>query len=618
MSTVWSDVEKVLLRVSSPIQYVGGEVNMVRKDLDRAQLKVCIAFPDTYKIGMSNAGVQILYGVVNAHPEWAAERAFAPWLDMEAKMRERGIPLFTVESHTPVREFDLIGFSLQHEMCYTNVLNMIDLAGLPLHSAERKLSDPLIIAGGPCAFAGEPLADFVDLFVAGDGEELLPAICTALVRLRGECASRERLLLELVKQVPSCYAPSLYEYTYQADGTIASFRPRCADAPERIAKGSVASLETAYYPTKPILSYGETVMDRINLELMRGCPHICRFCESIAIKNKVRYRTVDTLVGYAEQAYRATGLDEIGLTSLSTGDYPDLPELMVRLTARFKAKKVGLSVPSLHVDEKIAHIPGMIATVRKSGLTFAPEAGSQWLRNVIRKHIHDEHLLNGVRIAYEHGWRQVKLYLMQGLPRETDRELEDGLRLVEKVSALGRAVMGQAGHVNVTLSPFVPKPMTPFQWDGMMTMERHHEIVRFMKARIRSPFLRYKFHNPDRAFVESVFSRGDRRVGRALLAAFKNGARFDEWDEHFRLDTWMKSFEQAGIDPEWYAYRGRGENEALPWDHMDFWRERHTLWRDREQAYALPRPEEEAAAAAAAAAAVAGGAAVAGAGAAAC
>ncbi|MBI3269907.1 MAG: TIGR03960 family B12-binding radical SAM protein [Planctomycetes bacterium] len=618
MASVWSDVEKVLLGVSQPIQYVGGEWNIVRKDHDRARVKVCLAFPDAYKIGMSNAGLQILYGIVNAHPDWLAERAFTPWLDMEAKMRERKIPLFTVESHTPVREFDIVGFSLQHEMCYTNVLMMLDLAGIPLLSAERKPSDPLIICGGPCAFCAEPIADFVDLFVAGDGEDLLPAICEVVQRLRGECQSRESLLLELVKQVPSCYAPALYEYTYNADGTIASFAPRFADVPDRVRKGSVPSLEDAYYPTKPILPFGETVMDRINLEIMRGCPHICRFCQSIAIKNKVRYRSVDTLLGYAEETYRNTGLDEIALTSLSTGDYPDLDELMFRVNARFKRKKVGISVPSLHVDEKVANIPGAIATVRKTGITFAPEAGSQWLRNVIRKHIKDEHLLDGVRIAFQHGWKQVKLYFMQGLPRETDRELLDHIKLMDRVTHVGREVFGRPGQVNVTMSPFVPKPMTPFQWDGMARMERHHEIVRFMKAHTRNPHIKYKFHDPDRSFVESVFSRGDRRVGRALLAAYKNGCRFDAWDEQFSLSKWLRSFEESGIDPEWYAYRGRGKDEVLPWDQMDFWRERHTLWRDREQSYAIPRPEELEARNAAAAAAAAGSGAAAVPGAAAC
>jgi len=586
--TLWSQIESILLQVRAPSQYIGGEFNSIVKDHQSVDIKIALVFPDTYDIGMSHWGLQVLYGVINKRPDALAERVFAPQTDMEQLMREKGIPLFSLETHTAVRDFDVVGFSLQYELAYTNILNMLDLAGIPLESSLRGESDPLIIAGGPAAFNPEPLADFIDLFVIGDGEEKileiievlktiekgcpkkdLPAV-SSLNKVRSRQAGKIRYLAE---KVSGLYAPSLYQIAYKPDQTIKEIKPLSDGAPLKVLKATIKNLDDAFYPVSPVVPFGDAVHNRINLEIMRGCPHSCRFCISSAIKSPLRCHSVGKLLSLAETIYANTGYDEISLLSLSSGDYPDIDELIVRLTNRFKAKRVGLSLPSLRIDERLMKLPGILNAVRKAGFTMAPEAGSERLRNIINKDIKDEDLYKGIRAAYQNGWRLVKLYFMIGLPGETMDDIRAIAEIIHKASKIGLEFSRQSGNINVTISPFVPKPHTAFQWTEMDTIDELREKQNVLKGLLRSRHIKVKMHLPERSFIESVFARGDRRLGRLLMAAYRNGCKFDAWDESFDFNKWAKSFEQVrqetGLEwfnPDFYAIRKREFTEILPWD----------------------------------------------------
>ncbi len=567
---LWPAVERLLGEVQAPSQYLGSERNAVRKDLSQAAVTVALAFPEAYTIGMSHLGMQILYGILNALPDVAAERVFAPWLDMEALMRKEGVPLFSLESHAPVKAFDLVGFSLQDEMGYTNVLNLLDLAGIPVRAEARGPGDPLVVAGGACLCNPEPLAEFVDVFVPGDGEEVLPALVALLrdVKRQG-MPDRTALLRAIVAKVPHTYAPALYAADYAEDGGVTSFAPRFPDVPARVSKAVVASFEDAFYPTRPVVPFAETVHDRINLEVMRGCPHGCRFCQSMVLKNKLRFRSVERLVALAEETYANTGYDEIALTSLSSGDYPHIEELMARLAARFKQRKVGLTLPSLWISSRIKNFPGVVRGVRKAGFTFAPEAGSERLRKAIRKDIETKDLLDTAQMLFREGWRHLKLYFMVGLPTETPADVEAIIDLAREVSVSGRAVMGRAANVNVTISPFVPKPHTPFQWEGMAPADYFPGVKDRLHRRSKGLPVHIKFHDASRSFVEAALTRGDRRIGRVLEEAWKRGSKFEAWDECFSLPRWREAFDAAGRDPAWYAHRSIPLDATLPWDHID-------------------------------------------------
>mgnify|MGYP000197515934 CR=1 FL=1 len=588
---LWPAVERLLGEVQAPSQYLGSEKNAVRKDLAQAEIAVALAFPEAYSIGMSHLGLQILYGILNAIPGVAAERVFAPWLDMEALMRKEGVPLFSLESHAPVKSFDVVGFSLQDEMGYTNVLNLLDLAGIPARAEARGAESPLVIAGGACLCNPEPLADFVDLFVPGDGEEVLPALVALLrdVKRQG-MPDRLSLLRTIVAKVPHTYAPALYDVTYGVDGGVASVSPRFPEVPARVAKAVVASFEDAFYPTRPVVPFAETVHERINLEVMRGCPHGCRFCQSMVLKNKLRFRSVDRLLELAEETYANTGYDEIALTSLSSGDYPYIEELMARLTARFKHRRVGLTLPSLWISPRIKSFPAVIKGVRKAGFTFAPEAGSERLRQVIRKDVATRDLLDTAQMLFREGWRHLKLYFMVGLPTETPEDVDAIVDLAREVSLAGKAVMGRVANVNVTVSPFVPKPHTPFQWEAMAPAEYFPGVKDRLHRRAKGLPVHIKFHDAARSLVEAALTRGDRRTGRVLEEAWARGSKFEAWDECFSPARWREAFAAAGRDPAWYVHRPIPFEATLPWDHIDVGPTKTWLRSEAERARAAAVP----------------------------
>lgn len=570
MRDLTAALERVLPHVQMPHRYLGGEWNQIVKNHAECEATLCIAFPDAYEVGMSCLGTSILYAVVNADPRFCAERSYTPWPDMEARLRAAAIPLYSHETKTPLRDFDTVGFSIQHEMCFTNILTMLDLAGIPLESKDRTDRDPIVVAGGPGSFTPEPVADFIDVFLVGDGEEAILAFLGLLSEMKkaGLTDRRERLL-EIARRLPYAYVPSLYGVEYKADGTLAGIFPTADGVPATIVRAMVKDFDGATYPARPVLSFGDAVFNRIALEIMRGCPHKCRFCQSATIKHFVRHRSVERLVALAEETYANTGFDEISLTSLSTSDYPDLDELMMKLTARFKSRRVGLSFPSLRVGDQIQRLPKIMTMVRKAGLTLAPETATERMRTLVDKHIKDQDLLDAARAAYKEGWGLIKLYFMIGMPMERREDLEACVALAKRVSQMGREANGRPGNVNVTISPFIPKGHTPFQWERMNSIEEFDEKTRFVRDLAKHSKLHLKAHSGRRAVVEAMFSRGDRRMGRALLEGWKRGCRFDSWDELYRHDLWLEAFQATGNDLEATALRARDVDEVLPWSHID-------------------------------------------------
>ncbi len=569
LPSVWPRLQALLPRVEKPVQYVGGEKNQVLKDPRSVSVRVALAFPDTYAIGMSHLGLRILYGILNEDPDVYAERAFAPWFDLERLLREERIPLASLETHTPLRAFDLLGFSLSYELSNTNLLNMLDLAGIPLHRRDRAEDDPIVLAGGDGAASPEPMADFVDLFLLGDGEEALPALVRVYREARAGGLSRREILLEIVTRVPGWYAPEFYRPVFHRDGVMAGMEVLDPRAPERVVEVHIPSLEDAYYPTRPVVPYGEAIHDRISLEVMRGCTQGCRFCQAGMIKRSQRLRSVDTLIRLARETYASTGYDEISLVSLSTADYPKLVELSGRLYEEFRGDRVGISIPSLRVNETLALVPGLVDGVRRSSLTVAPEVATDRLRKVINKDIKNEHLLAGVEEAYRRGWSSVKLYCMVGLPTETDEDVRAIVDMGRECSERGRRAGRGAGKVTISVSNFVPKPHTPFQWHPMpdaAELRRRGDIVRDLVRGDRR--LTARIHDVERSLLEGVLSRGDRRVGGAVLEAWRRGARFDAWDEGFKPELWTDAFRASGVDAEHINHRERPLTEWLPWDHV--------------------------------------------------
>lgn len=573
-SSVWTAVEPLLHDVRSPSQYIGAEWNTIRKDHASVKARVCFGYPDAYTIGMSHLGLQIFYGMINAREDALCERAFCPWPDFEERMRAHDVPLFSVDSHTPVRDFDILAISLQTELSYTNILNLLDLSRIPLLAGERGERDPIVVGGGPTSSYPEPVADYFDLFIIGDGEDTFLSFLDLYIEMKGQGASRADILRAAQDKVAGAYVPSLFEMTYDGQQLVGISPGR------KIAKASINDFEQSFFPVAPIVPYAEAVFDRINLELMRGCPHRCRFCHAVSFKNKLRFRTVERLVEQAEETYRHTGLDEIALTSLSSGDYPHLRELLARLLARFKEHRVNISLPSLRVDGKLKELPALIKHWRQSGFTIAPEAGTEALRKVIRKPIKDVDLYDTARAAFQEGWRHIKLYFMIGHPNETTADVEGIVQTARRCSEVGREVTGHRAQVNVTISPFVPKPHTAFQFMGQRDFAYLDEVVQLLKARARGSQIKLKTHSPRSNYLEAVLSRGDRRVGKVVLEAYRTGSRFDEWHEYFNFDNWMRAFATTGIDPDYYARRDIGEKEVLPWDMIDVGTSRDYLWRE--------------------------------------
>jgi radical SAM family uncharacterized protein len=572
--------------VQKPARYVGGEYNAVMKDKAQVDLRFAFCFPDTYEIGMSNLGYRILYGVLNEMPGVWCERAFAPWTDMEAELRAAGLPLCALESGDPVGEFDVIGFSVGYEMAYTAMLNMLDLAGLPLRSEDRTALTPLVIAGGTAMYNAEPVADFIDMALIGEGEELLPEVVELCRRAKAEGWDKPRLL-RAAAQIQGVYVPSLYDVDYKEDGTVRAITARDG-APEKVVKRVVHHMDRAYYPAKTIVPSTEIVHDRVTLEVFRGCIRGCRFCQAGYVYRPVRCRSREQLARYGQEAIADSGYQEMTLSSLSTSDYPELVGLCDDLEEMCREKHVNLSLPSLRADNFSMELMGRLQRGRKAGLTFAPEAGTQRLRDAINKNLTEEDLTESLKTAFSGGWSAVKLYFMLGLPTETD---EDVLGIAEMASRAVHTWREHASNKNrglritVSTSWFVPKPFTAFQWEAQISRSEYERRVRLLREAITAKAVTYNWHDGDTSFLEAVLARGDRRLGRVLERACRKGARLDAWSDCFDLNRWLEAFAECGLDPAFYANRERTREEILPWSMISCYVSDDYLWRQRQLAY---------------------------------
>jgi len=579
-------IQRILPTVQKPARYTGGEYNEIIKDPAQVRVQVAFCFPDTYEIGMSNLGMRILYGVMNEMDGVWCQRVFAPWGDMEAAMRLHNLPLWALESKQPVKEFDMIAFTVGYEMCYSNILNMLDLAGIPLLSSQRTGLKNIVFAGGVCAFNPEPLADFIDFFSLGEGEESTVEIVSLYDRAKAENWTKEQFLWE-VSKIPGVYVPSFYRHEYKEDGTLAEIVP-VNGAPMTVTKRIVENLDKAYWPTKMIVPSTEIVHDRANLEVFRGCIRGCRFCQAGFSCRPVRKKSPDVLYRQAVETMEDSGNNEITLSSLSTSDYRGLKELTDRMIPYCEANHINLSVPSLRADNFSVELMHKLQTVRKSGLTFAPEAGTQRLRDVINKNLTEAEILTTCANAFSGGWNNVKLYFMLGLPTETDEDVLGIAELVYKVIQTWKekATNKKRGlRVHVATAYFVPKPHTPFQWEKQITPEEYLRRCRLLKSHFYAKSIEYNYHGPDLSRLEAVFARGDRRLGPVIAEAVKNGARLDGWDEYFNYAKWFDAFEACGIDPDFYTVRGYDEKEVLPWDTIDVGISKKFLLRERKRAY---------------------------------
>ncbi len=579
-------LQRILPTVQKPARYTGGEYHQVVKNRDDVRVRVAFCFPDTYEIGMSNVGMRILYGVMNEMDGVWCERVFAPWGDMEQAMRQHHLPLWALESQDPVRDFDMIAFTIGYEMAYSNILNILLLAGVPLRSADRKGLHNMVFAGGVCTFNPEPLAPFIDFFSLGEGEESTPEIVALYDLAKAEGWSKERFLKE-VSAIPGVYVPSFYRHEYHPDGTLARIVP-LDGAPAVLTKRIVEDLDHAYFPTQMIVPSTEIVHDRANLELFRGCIRGCRFCQAGFSCRPVRKKSPEVLYRQAVEMLESSGNNEITLSSLSTSDYRGLKALTDELLPYCEQNKVSMSVPSLRADNFSQELMEKIQAVRKSGLTFAAEAGTQRLRDVINKNLTEDEILTTCTKAFAGGWSSVKLYFMLGLPTETD---EDVLGIAELVYKIILAWKEHASNkkrglrIRVATAYFVPKPHTPFQWEPQITPQEYLRRCRLLKEHFYSKSIEYDYHAPDLSRLEAVMARGDRRLADVIETAVQNGARLDGWDEYFRYDVWLDAFRQCGIDPEFYTTRGYGEDEVLPWDPIDVGVTKAFLLRERHRAY---------------------------------
>ena len=580
-------LHRILTRVQKPARYVGGEYNEIIKDKADVDVRVAFCFPDTYEIGMSNIGMRILYGVMNDMPRVWCERVFAPWGDMEQAMRENAIPLYALESKDPVRCFDLIAFTLGYEMCYSNVLNMLELAGVPLLASERSGLENIVFAGGVCAVNPEPLADFIDFFSLGEGEESTVEIVECYRTAKKEHWSKPRFL-KAVSAIEGVYVPSFYEHSYNPDGTIAAITP-LEGAPQTVRKRIVQNMDTAYWPEKQIVPSTEIVHDRSNLEVFRGCIRGCRFCQAGFCYRPVRSKSADALYAQAVQSLEDSGHSEITMASLSTSDYKYLPELADKLLDYCQPRKINVSLPSLRADNFSRELMLKVQKVRKSGLTFAPEAGTQRLRDAINKNVTEEEVLQTCATAFSGGWNSVKLYFMLGLPTETDEDVVGIAELAHKILHVWRETASNRKRgltINLATAYFVPKPFTPFQWEAQITPEEYLRRVHLLQSELRSRSIDYRYHESDLSRLEAVMARGDRRLGPVIREAVRLGAKLDGWDEYFRYDIWMQAFRTCGVDPDFYTTRGFGKDELLPWQTLSVGVSQDFLWHEREKAYA--------------------------------
>ena len=580
-------LHRVLQRVQKPARYIGGEYNQILKDKSAVDVRVAFCFPDTYELGMSNIGMRILYGVMNEMDGVWAERVFAPWGDMEQALRAHRIPLFALESKDPVRDFDMIAFSIGYEMSYTNILNMLDLSGVPVLASERTGLNNMVFAGGVCAVNPEPLADFIDFFSLGEGEEITQEILLLYRQAKREEWDKQRFL-RAAADIDGVYVPSLYVHSYAPDGTLCAVTP-LDGAPETVTKRIIQDMDRSYWPEKNIVPSTEIVHDRSNLEIFRGCIRGCRFCQAGFCYRPVRAKSPDTLCRQAVHELEDSGNSEITMASLSTSDYRHLPELADRLLDYCEPRKINLSLPSLRADNFSRDLMMKVQKVRKSGLTFAPEAGTQRLRDAINKNVTEQEILDTCATAFSGGWSNVKLYFMLGLPTETDEDVLGIAALVEKIIHTWRMTASNRKRglsINLATAYFVPKPFTPFQWEAQITPEEYLRRVRLLQSALHSRTVDYRYHEPQLSQLEAVLARGDRRLGPVLLEAVRLGCRLDGWDEYFRYDLWMQAFEHCGVDPAYYTTRGFGENELLPWHTISVGVSDAFLRHERKRAYA--------------------------------
>ena len=568
--------DEILLKIDKPARYIGGEVNSIMKDREHIDIRFAMCFPDVYEIGMSHLGIQIIYDMLNQFEDTWCERVYSPWMDLDEIMRKENIPLFALESQEPVKDFDFLGITLQYEMCYTNVLQVLDLAHIPLKASERTEDDPIVIGGGPCSYNPEPIAPFFDLFYIGEGETQYRPLLDLYKQCKKEGKSRREFLL-LAGRLPGIYAPGFYEASYKEDGTIKSFLPTEKGLPVEIMKEMVTDLSDTYYPKKPVVPFIKVTQDRVVLEIQRGCIRGCRFCQAGQLYRPVRERSLEFLKEYALEMLKATGHEEISLSSLSSSDFSALPEFMDYLIEVCKERHVNISLPSLRIDAFSLDVMSKVQDVKKSSLTFAPEAGTQRMRNVINKGLTEEVILNGAKLAFEGGWNKVKLYFMLGLPTETDEDARGIAELSNEIAKLYYDTVPKEkrnGKVQITASTsfFIPKPFTPFQWAPMCTKEQFldkaHVVKTAVLEQLNKKSIKYNWHEADVSVLEGIFARGDRKIADVILMAYEKGCIYDAWGEYYKHDIWLECFDACGIDIDFYTTRERSLDEIFPWDFI--------------------------------------------------
>ena len=584
--------DDILLEIEKPARYIGGEVNAVMKNVEDIDVRFAMCFPDVYEIGMSHLGIQILYDMFNRREDVWCERVYSPWHDLDKVMREQQIPLFALESQDPIKDFDFLGITIQFEMCYTNILQILDLSQIPLHAKDRTLDDPFVIGGGPCTYNPEPIAEFFDIFYIGEGETAYDELLDAYKEWKGSGKSR-REFLERAAQIEGLYVPLFYDAEYNEDGTLKSFTPNNEYAPATVKKQIVMDVTDAPYPMKPVVPFIKVTQDRVVLEIQRGCIRGCRFCQAGMLYRPVRERNVERLKQYAHDMLQNTGHEEISLSSLSSSDYSELKELVTYLIDEFKNKGINISLPSLRIDAFSLDVMSKVQDIRKSSLTFAPEAGSQRMRDVINKGLTEEVILDGAGQAFEGGWNRVKLYFMLGQPTETEEDMKGIAWLAEKISERYYEVPKEQRNgkcqIVVSTSFFVPKPFTPFQWAQMCTKEeflhRAYVVNHEIKEQKNKKSIKYNWHEADVTVLEGILARGDRKVAKAIRSAYEKGCLFDSWGEYFHNDLWMEAFAQTGVDPDFYTVRERSEEEVFPWDFIDIGVTKKFLLREWKKAH---------------------------------